>query len=165
MFVQKLNMTDESTLAMAAMARMQKVEGIQNPEKALDYAQRACQLVNASSTENPRYLSTLALAQHQTGDTAAAIETMARALALMPPAHQMRPKFEKELAEYETALAGPEQKTPDDQSFGSAEKGRSDQTPPTDDATDQSNDEAETDTNDTLYTWNAAVSFENAIVD
>ena len=122
--------TSVETLDMAALALMQKVEGIQNSEKALEYAQRACQLVNASSTERPRYLRTFARAQHQTGDTAAAVDTMRRALALMPPAHQMRPKLDKELAAYEAALAEAGKESPSETPAHDSPKGESDKAPP-----------------------------------
>jgi len=73
---------------------------------ALPLAERACALAEERGTYGRwNYLDTLALAQHMTGDTAKAIETQRRALALIPPEyHQQRKKFEERLAEYEAAL-------------------------------------------------------------
>jgi hypothetical protein len=50
------------------------------------------------------YLDTLALAQHMTGDTAAAIETQERAISLMP--EDADPEMATRLANYEAELAG-----------------------------------------------------------
>jgi hypothetical protein len=49
-------------------------------------------------------VDTLALAQHRTGDTAAAVETQRRALSLMPEGAD--PGIATRLAEYEAALEG-----------------------------------------------------------
>ncbi len=53
---------------------------------------------------NPGYLDTLALAQHLTGDTAAAIETEKKALSLLPPDASDRGDYEAALARFEAAL-------------------------------------------------------------
>jgi hypothetical protein len=49
------------------------------------------------------YLDSLAAAQHQTGDTSAALDTQRRALELMPEGAD--PEMAERLSEYEAALA------------------------------------------------------------
>jgi tetratricopeptide (TPR) repeat protein len=80
---------------------------LRDPAAALPLAERACALAEERGTYGRwKYLDTLALAQHQTGDTAKAIETQRRALGLLPPDyHQQRKEFEQSLAEYQAALA------------------------------------------------------------
>jgi hypothetical protein len=74
--------------------------------RALGYSRRACAAEEAAGGGNLwQYLDTLALAQHQTGDTAAAVETQKRALSLMPADHAERAEMEKRLADYEAAPA------------------------------------------------------------
>ncbi|MHC5003328.1 MAG: hypothetical protein ACYTJ0_09405, partial [Planctomycetota bacterium] len=51
----------------------------------------------------PDYLDTLALAQHRTGATAAAVETLRRSIALGPEGEDRSDRAER-LAEYEAAL-------------------------------------------------------------
>ncbi len=53
---------------------------------------------------NPPSLDTLALAQHLTGDTPAAIETEKKALSLLPPDASGRGDYEAALAKFEAAL-------------------------------------------------------------
>jgi tetratricopeptide (TPR) repeat protein len=74
---------------------------------ALPLAERACALAEERGTYGRwAYLDTLALAQHRTGDTAKAVETQKRALALIPPDYQkQRKEMEVRLTEYEVALA------------------------------------------------------------
>ena len=80
-------------------------ESLQDPERALGYAERACELAEGSSVGDLwALLDTLALAQHRTGDTAAAVATQRRALSLMPEGAD--PTVAARLAEYEAALEG-----------------------------------------------------------
>jgi len=80
---------------------------LRDPAAALPLAERACALAEERGTYGLwKYLDTLALAQHRTGDTAKAIETQKRALGLIPPEyHQQRKELEERLTEYETAFA------------------------------------------------------------
>jgi tetratricopeptide (TPR) repeat protein len=80
---------------------------LRDPRAALPLAERACALAEERGTYGRwKYLDTLALAQHMTGDTAKAIETQKRALGLIPPEyHQQRKEMEERLAEYEAGLA------------------------------------------------------------
>ena len=80
---------------------------LRDPAAALPLAERACALAEERGTYGRwKYLDTLALAQHRTGDTAKAIETQKRALGLIPPEyHQQRKEMEERLAEYEAAPA------------------------------------------------------------
>jgi tetratricopeptide (TPR) repeat protein len=78
-------------------------ESLRDPERALGFAKRACALEEEEGGESSwTYLDTLALAQHDTGDTAAAIETQTRAIALMPEGAD--PTVAERLAEYEATL-------------------------------------------------------------
>ena len=62
-----------------------EIEAERDPELALGYAKRACALCEKEAPDRLwAPLDTLALAQHETGDTAAAIETQRRVLSLMP---------------------------------------------------------------------------------
>jgi len=80
-----------------------KVEDLRDPGRALGFAKRTCALAEESGSDRLwTYLDTLALAQHKTGDTAAAIETQKRALALMPEG--AGPKMAERLAAYEAAM-------------------------------------------------------------
>ncbi|MEE8153346.1 MAG: tetratricopeptide repeat protein, partial [Phycisphaerales bacterium] len=74
---------------------------LRDPETALRLAREACA---RTGNANPAYLDTLALAQHLTGDTAAAIETEERALSLLPADAPGRGDYEAALAKFETAL-------------------------------------------------------------
>jgi tetratricopeptide (TPR) repeat protein len=79
---------------------------LQEPASALRIALEAAELTHF---ENPNYLDTLALAYHRTGDTAKAIETQKKAIALLPEGpSQLRAGMEEALARFEAALAGGE---------------------------------------------------------
>jgi tetratricopeptide (TPR) repeat protein len=78
-------------------------EGLQDPERALALARRACERAEAEAgAELWQYLDTLALALHGTGDTAAAVATQRRALELTP--EDADSGVRARLAEYEAAL-------------------------------------------------------------
>ncbi len=79
------------------------IEELRDPERALAYAERACAMEEAAGGAIWQYLDTLALAQHLTGDTAAAVETQQRAISLMP-SPDADPEMAERLAEYEAAL-------------------------------------------------------------
>ena len=68
---------------------------LRDPAPALRRARDACA---ASDTTDHAYLDTLALAQHLTGDTPAAIETEKKALSLLPPDAPGRGDYEAALA-------------------------------------------------------------------
>jgi tetratricopeptide (TPR) repeat protein len=74
---------------------------LRDPETALRLAGDACAMTDNA---NPGYLDTLALAQHRTGDTPAAIETEKKALSLLPPDASLRAELEATLARFEAAL-------------------------------------------------------------
>ena len=74
---------------------------LRDPARALPLAQRAVDKVGGN---DPAILVTLALAQHLTGDTAAAIETQKTALSLLPADARFRGDYEAALAKYEAAL-------------------------------------------------------------
>lgn len=96
--------TDASAAVLNDAARTLLTHDIvdfRDPERARGFAERACALdEETGSVQSWGNLDTLAL--HQTGDTAAAIETQRRALALMPPG--ATPELVEHLAEYEAAL-------------------------------------------------------------
>ena len=73
---------------------------LRNATRALPLARRA---VGKSGGVDPNFLDTLALAQHLTGDTPAAIETEKKALSLLPPGAP-RGDYEAALARFEAAL-------------------------------------------------------------
>jgi tetratricopeptide (TPR) repeat protein len=80
------------------------MEELRDPAKALGYSRRACALEEAAGGKDLwQYLDTLALAQHRTGDTAAAVQTQRRAISLMPDKNA-DPEMPKRLAEYQAAL-------------------------------------------------------------
>jgi hypothetical protein len=80
-------------------------EELRDSRRALPLAERACLLEEANNGDRLwMYLDTLALAQHMTGDTAAAIETQKRAISLMP--ENADPEMATRLANYEAELAG-----------------------------------------------------------
>jgi len=93
------------TLNTAAKTLLKSEIGqIYDPARALTYARRACTTAEAAGGATLwRLLDTLALAQHRTGDAAAAIETQKRAISLMPDPNA-DPNMAKRLAEYEAAL-------------------------------------------------------------
>ena len=74
---------------------------LQDPARALPLAQRA---VDKTGGVDPAILDTLALAQHLTGDTVAAIETEKKALSLLPADAPDHDDYEAALARYEAAL-------------------------------------------------------------
>ncbi len=74
---------------------------LRDPETALRLARDACAMTDNA---NPGYLDTLALAQHLTGDTAAAIETEKKALSLLPADAPGRGDYEAAIAKFEAAL-------------------------------------------------------------
>ena len=80
-------------------------ESLRDPARALVLAERACALgerTNSSSLWG--MLDTLALAQHRTGDSAAAVETQRRALAFPPPPAALE-ELRQHLAEFEAAAS------------------------------------------------------------
>jgi eukaryotic-like serine/threonine-protein kinase len=80
-------------------------ESLRDPERALSLAERACALEERAGSDTLwTSLDTLALAQHLTGDTAAAIATQQRAFELMPEGAD--PGMAGRLAEYEAAAEG-----------------------------------------------------------
>ena len=74
---------------------------LRDPETALRLAREACATTNNA---NHTFLDTLALAQHMTGDTPAAIETEKKAVSLLPPDSPGRKDYEATLAKFEAAL-------------------------------------------------------------
>ncbi|MCH8806593.1 MAG: hypothetical protein IH986_10955 [Planctomycetes bacterium] len=72
-------------------------------ETAPNLARDACAITHNA---NPPFLDTLALAQHLTGDTPAAVETEKKALSLLPPNTPGRGRgdYEAALAKFEAAL-------------------------------------------------------------
>jgi tetratricopeptide (TPR) repeat protein len=84
---------------------MYEIEELRNPTRALAYDRRACEMVETADGANLwMYLDTLALAQHKTGDTAAAIETQKRVVSLIPDDDSKRADAEQRLNQYEAAL-------------------------------------------------------------
>lgn len=82
------------------------VEALRDPDRAADFARRAVDLAERSHKRAlHNYLDLLALALHQTGDTAAAIEAQKRALAVFPQDNESgRKEFQESLDEYRTSL-------------------------------------------------------------
>ncbi|MCP3902274.1 MAG: tetratricopeptide repeat protein [Planctomycetes bacterium] len=80
---------------------------LQDPVRAIEFAGRA---VDVAQAQDPgdihRMLDVLALAQHQSGDHARAIETQKRAIASIPPraGPSIRAAYERDLRTYEAAL-------------------------------------------------------------
>ena len=80
-----------------------EVPGLQDPARALEFAKRACEREAARGGSMLwAYLDTLALAQHRSGDTGAAVATQKRALERMPAGADEGVR--QRLAEYEAAL-------------------------------------------------------------
>ena len=71
---------------------------VHDPKLALEFARRAEQL---SGGTTPNVLDTLALAQHQTEDTAGAIKTQKKAIELLPENSQKRADYLETLRNYE----------------------------------------------------------------
>ncbi len=89
-------------------------EEARDPSRALPLAERACSLEEAAGGPNLwQFLDTLVLAQHMTGDTAAAIENQRRAIELAP--EDQREELKATLAKYEAALAAKTGAINDDQ--------------------------------------------------
>jgi tetratricopeptide (TPR) repeat protein len=103
--------SDASTLNNAAWGLlMHSFEELRDPERALTFAERACSKEQASGGGNLwKFLDTLALAQHRTGDTAKAIETAKRAISLIPDGANEATitEIKTNLRTYEAALAEP----------------------------------------------------------
>jgi len=76
---------------------------LRDPETALRLAREASTMTNHAS---PPVLDTLALAQHLTGDTRAALETEEKALSLLPADDPARGAYEAAIARFEAAMAG-----------------------------------------------------------
>ncbi len=94
-------------LHLVAWVLTREIEEIHDPGRALDYAQRACDLREAmGGGASWSLLDTLALAQHKTGNTAAAVETQKQAVSLIPDDDFQRADAEQRLDEYEAALKG-----------------------------------------------------------
>jgi tetratricopeptide (TPR) repeat protein len=74
---------------------------LRDPETALRLARQASAMTNYAS---PPILDTLALAQHLTGDTAAAIETEKKALSLLPADSPARGDYEAAIARFEATF-------------------------------------------------------------
>jgi len=82
-------------------------QGLRNPRQALKLAQHACEKEAAVGGLNLwNYLDTLALAWQMNGNTAAAVETEKKALALLAPDRPERAGLLRQLAEFEARLAG-----------------------------------------------------------
>jgi tetratricopeptide (TPR) repeat protein len=87
----------------AAGLLMSDFEELQEPDRALRLAERACALEEADKGNALwRYLRTRAAAQHLTGDTAGAIETQRRAINLCPDSAEE--DLEASLRVFESAL-------------------------------------------------------------
>ena len=100
---------------------------------ALGYAERLCEKAESLGVTFQLwdYQNVLALAQHQTGDTAAAIESQRRSISALAPHAPERSQFEKRLAEYESALADSDNKSPSEATADDdATKSDSDKAPP-----------------------------------
>ena len=101
---------DATTSALTRAAQALLAEDLGEPldsEQALAFAQRACDIAEANgSGATWDTLSTLALAQHKTGDSETAVETQVRALEERP--EDLAPKaladLTQALAKYEAAL-------------------------------------------------------------
>ena len=80
-----------------------KPEDLRDPVSALSFAKRA---VEKNEGESPNYLDTLSLAYFMTGDTAKAIETQVKALALLPNEDSsVRTGMETNMAKFRAAEA------------------------------------------------------------
>ncbi|MFN0244116.1 MAG: tetratricopeptide repeat protein [Planctomycetota bacterium] len=76
------------------------IHELREPQLALEYARRANALTGDAQ---PEYLHTLARVLHANGDHAGAIETIRKALALLPAEAPDRSKLEEHLHEFEAA--------------------------------------------------------------
>ena len=80
-------------------------EDVRRPRVALEFANKA---VERAGSPNPVYLHTLAWAHHLTGNRAESVQTLERALALLPasasgPAVGLRRQIETDLAQFKQA--------------------------------------------------------------
>ena len=89
-----------TTEAAAKTLLMIELERLRDPERALGIANRACEL----EKDNWQLLSTLALAQHMTGDSAVAVQTQKRVMAWMPEGADS--EMAERMAEYEARAKG-----------------------------------------------------------
>jgi len=81
-------------------------EDLRDPVSGLEIARRACELEErGQGPELWNFLDTLALAWHLNGDTQAAVATERRALMSLSPGRPERAALERQLAEFESALA------------------------------------------------------------
>ncbi len=74
---------------------------LRDPQSALRLARDSCALTNNT---NPIFLDTLALAQHLTGDTPAAIESQTKALSLLPLDAPDRSTYQDSLDKFKATL-------------------------------------------------------------
>ena len=85
------------------------MDGIRDPARAAEFAQRAVDVAQAEDAgDTYKMLDLLALAQHQSGDTVRAVETQQRAIAAIPERVNRRvlAKYEATLGTYQAALEG-----------------------------------------------------------
>ena len=102
-----------------------EIEDFHDPARALTYAERACTTEDAKKRDKLwMYLDTLALAQHRTGDSSAAMETQIRAVSLLPKNAKEREEMEQRLAEFKKVAKDSEadQLTDETKSNSSSEK-------------------------------------------
>ena len=112
-------------------------EELRDPQRALGLAERACAAEESAGGSNlAGYLDTLALAQHLTGDTTAAVETQRRALSLM--SGELDPEMAERLAEFEAALASTVEKSPSEAADDDGTDRESDKAQPTTEKNDNS---------------------------
>jgi tetratricopeptide (TPR) repeat protein/tRNA A-37 threonylcarbamoyl transferase component Bud32 len=87
------------------------MDEIQDPARAVEFAQRAVDVAQAESARDTyKMLDLLALARHQAGDTAEAIEAQQRAIEALPERvpQGLRAKYKAHLSTYEDAMRGHE---------------------------------------------------------
>ena len=83
------------------------IDELQDPARAVEFAQRAVDVAQAENARDTyKNLDLLALAQHQSGDTAKAVETQKRAIAVIPERANpgLLAKYEAHLSTYQAAL-------------------------------------------------------------
>jgi tetratricopeptide (TPR) repeat protein len=87
------------------------MDEIQDPALAVEFAQRAVDVAQAENARDTyKMLDLLALARHQAGDTAEAIEAQQRAIEALPERvpQGLRAKYKAHLSTYEDAMRGHE---------------------------------------------------------